>query len=33
LAKDPEGRWMIAGAVAGQILAYFIMRRIIDIKV
>lgn len=33
LAKDPEGKWMIAGAIAGQILAYFIMRRIIDIKV
>jgi tight adherence protein B len=33
LAKDPDGKWMIAGAIAGQILAYFIMRRIIDIKV
>ena len=33
LANDPEGRWMIAGAIAGQVLAYFIMRRIIDIKV
>jgi tight adherence protein B len=33
LAKDPEGKWMIAGAITGQILAYFIMRRIIDIKV
>jgi tight adherence protein B len=33
LAKDPDGKWMIGGAIAGQILAYFIMKRIIDIKV
>ncbi len=33
LADDPDGKWMIAGAIAGQILAYFIMRRIIDIKI
>jgi tight adherence protein B len=33
LAKDPAGKWMIVGAICGQILAYFIMRRIIDIKV
>ena len=33
LAKDPDGKWMIGGAIAGQILAYFIMKKIIDIKV
>ena len=33
MAKDPDGKWMIAGAVAGQILGYFIMRSITDIKV
>lgn len=33
LAEDPDGKWMIVGAIAGQILGYFIMRRIVDIKV
>ena len=33
LAADPDGKWMIAGAIVGQVLAYFIMRKIIDIKV
>jgi tight adherence protein B len=33
LAKDPDGKWLIAGAITGQVLAYFIMRRIINIKV
>ena len=33
LANDPDGKWMIAGSIVGQILAYFIMRRIIDIKI
>ncbi len=33
MAKDPAGKWMIGGAIMGQILAYFIMRKIVDIKV
>jgi tight adherence protein B len=33
LAADPDGKWMIAGSIVGQILAYFIMRRIINIKI
>ncbi len=33
LAEDPDGKWMILGAVCAQILGYFIMRRITDIKV
>ena len=33
LANDPDGKWLIAGSIVGQILAYFIMRRIIDIKI
>ena len=33
MAKDPDGKWMIAGAVAAQLVGYYIMRRIVDIKV
>ena len=33
MAKDPDGKWMIAGAIAAQLLGYYIMRRIVDIKV
>ncbi len=33
MAKDPDGKWMIGGAVVGQVLGYFVMRRITDIKV
>ncbi len=33
LAEDPDGKWMILGAVCAQILGYIIMRRITDIKV
>lgn len=33
MAKDPDGKWMIAGAVVAQLLGYYIMRRIVDIKV
>jgi tight adherence protein B len=33
LAKDPDGKWMIAAAVVFQILGYVIMRRIVNIKV
>jgi tight adherence protein B len=33
MAADPDGKWMIAGAIVAQILGYIIMRRIVDIKV
>jgi len=33
MAKDSDGKYLIAGAVAAQILGYLIMRRITDIKV
>jgi len=33
MAKDPDGKWLIAGAVVAQLLGYYIMRRIVDIKV
>ncbi|MCU1339153.1 MAG: type secretion system protein [Bryobacterales bacterium] len=33
MAKDPDGKWMIAGAVVAQLFGYYIMRRIVDIKV
>ncbi|MDP3001366.1 MAG: type II secretion system F family protein [Bryobacterales bacterium] len=33
LAREREGRYMIAGALAGQALGYYFMRRIVNIKV
>jgi tight adherence protein B len=33
MAEDPDGRWMIVGAIGAQILGYYVMRRITDIKV
>jgi tight adherence protein B len=33
MAADPDGKWMIAGAIVAQLLGYYIMRRIVDIKV
>jgi tight adherence protein B len=33
MAADETGQWMIAGSVMGQILGYFVMRRIVNIKV
>lgn len=33
MAKDPDGKWLIAGALVAQIIGYLIMRRITDIKV
>jgi tight adherence protein B len=33
LAHDPDGKWLLAGAAVAQVLGYFIMRRITDIKV
>ncbi len=33
LANEPDGKWLIAGAVAGQLLGYYFIRRIIRIKV
>lgn len=32
LAEDPEGKWLIAGAICAQLVAYYIMHRIVDIK-
>jgi tight adherence protein B len=33
MARDPTGRYMILGALLGQIVGYFIMKRIVNIKV
>ena len=33
MADDPDGKWLIAGAIVAQIAAYFIMRKIVNIKV
>lgn len=33
MAKDPDGKWLIVGAIGGQCLGYFFIRRIINIKV
>ena len=33
LAEDSDGKWLIVGAVVAQILGYFIMRKIVNIKV
>jgi tight adherence protein B len=33
MARDPVGRYMILGAVVGQIVGYLIMKRIVNIKV
>jgi len=33
MAKDSDGKWLVVGAVVGQLLGYFFIRRIINIKV
>ena len=33
MARDPVGRYMILGAVLGQLVGYVIMKRIVNIKV
>jgi tight adherence protein B len=33
MAKDSDGKWLIVGAIAGQFLGYYFIRRIINIKV
>ncbi len=33
MAEDPIGRYLIGGAIGGQIGAYFVMKRVVDIKV
>jgi len=33
MANDPDGKWMIVGAIGAQILGYFVMRKITNIKV
>lgn len=33
MADDPDGKWLIVAAITGQVLGYFVMRRIINIKV
>jgi len=33
MAKDPDGKWLIVGAICGQFLGYFFIRKIINIKV
>ena len=33
MVKDPDGKWIIVGAAGGQVLGFFVIRRIINIKV
>ena len=33
MAKDPDGRWLIVGAILGQLVGNYFIRRIINIKV
>jgi Flp pilus assembly protein TadB len=33
MAEDSDGKWMIGGAIAAQILGNFFIKRIINIKV
>ena len=33
MAKDSDGKWLVVGAICGQFLGYFFIRRIINIKV
>ncbi len=33
MVRDPDGKWLIVGAIAAQFLGYYIMRRIVNIKV
>jgi tight adherence protein B len=33
MVKDPDGKWIIVGAAGGQLLGFFVIRRIINIKV
>jgi tight adherence protein B len=33
LVEDPDGKWLIIGTIVGQMLGYFFIRRIINIKV
>jgi tight adherence protein B len=33
MAQDSDGKWLIVGAIGGQLLGYFFIRRIINIKV
>jgi len=33
MAKDPDGKWLIVAAIAGQLVGYYFIRRIIRIKV
>jgi len=33
LANEPDGKWLITGAIVGQLLGYYFIRRIIRIKV
>ncbi|RPI07702.1 MAG: type II secretion system F family protein [Acidobacteriales bacterium] len=33
MAKDSDGKWLIVGAILGQLVGYFFIRKIINIKV
>lgn len=33
MARDPDGKYLILGSIAAQVVGYFVIRRIIDIKV
>jgi tight adherence protein B len=33
MVKDPDGKWLVIGAICGQVVGYLFIRRIINIKV
>jgi tight adherence protein B len=33
MARDPDGKWMIGGAIAAQVIGNYFIKRIINIKV
>ena len=33
LLRDPTGKFMLYGALAGQVLGYFVIKKIVNIKV
>jgi tight adherence protein B len=33
MAEDPDGKYMILGAILGQALGYLVMRKIVNIRV
>jgi Flp pilus assembly protein TadB len=33
MARDPDGKWMIAGAIGAQVVGNYFIKKIINIKV